>query len=232
MFISTDAIVLKNTPYQETSIISRLFCKETGKISAILKGAKRKNNNLSGIIEPGNVINITFYDKPNLKLSKEVKLIKTYYNSRKILSHYYYTMAIVSLIDKLCMENQSYADLFNLSVNILDKMDEQSIDTELLFIYFLIHLNKYIGYEININSSTLSKDSNNRKQEDEILKYCISPIDTLHMIDMQMVNKLDLLNRLKIIIYRHMKHHVIDLNEIYSINMLKSINHERTSRSN
>ena len=52
------------------------------------------------------------------------------------------------------------------------------------------------------------------------------------MIDMQMANKLDLLNRLKIIIYRHMKHHVIDLNEIYSINMLKSINHERTSRSN
>ena len=76
MFISTDAIILKNTPYQETSIISRLFTKDTGKISAIFKGAKRKTNNLSGVIEPGNVINITFYDKPNLKLSKEVKLIK------------------------------------------------------------------------------------------------------------------------------------------------------------
>ena len=57
-------------------------------------------------------------------------------------------------------------------------------------------------------------------------------INNLNMIDLAIVNKLDLLNRLKITIYRHMKHHVIDLNEIYSINMLKSINNERTSRSN
>ena len=232
MFISTDAIILKNTPYQETSIISRLFTKDTGKISAIFKGAKRKNNNLSGIIEPGNVINITFYDKPNLKLSKEVKLIKTYYNSRKILNHYYYTMAIISLVDKLCMENQSNVNLYNLSVSILDKMDEQSINTELLFIYFLIHLNRHIGYEININSSIFSEDFNNREQENEILQYFIESIDCLNMIDLNIVNELDLLNRLKIIIYRQMKHNVIDLNEIYSINMLKSLNNERTSRSN
>ena len=232
MFISTDAIILKNTPYQETSIISRLFTKDTGKISAIFKGAKRKTNNLSGVIEPGNVINITFYDKPNLKLSKEVKLIKTYYNSRKILNHYYYTMAIISLVDKLCMENQSNVDLYNLSVSILDKMDEQSIDTEILFIYFLIHLNRHIGYEININSLVLRKDFDNREQENEILQYFIKSIDHLNMIDLNVVNELDLLNRLKIIIYRQMKHNVIDLNEIYSINMLKSLNNERTSRSN
>ena len=232
MFISTDAIILKNTPYQETSIISRLFTKDTGKISVIFKGAKRKKNNLSAIIEPGNVINITFYDKPNLKLSKEVKLIKTYYNSRKILSHYYYTMAIISLIDKLCMDNQSYTELYNLLISILDKMDDQALTTELLFIYFLLHLNKHIGYEININALLVDKDMKDKKDEDEIIKYLMGSINNLHMIDLAIVNKLDLLNRLKITIYRHMKHHVIDLNEIYSINMLKSINNERTSRSN
>ena len=57
-------------------------------------------------------------------------------------------------------------------------------------------------------------------------------INNLNMIDLAIVNKLDLLNRLKITIYRLMNHHVIDLNDIYSINMLKSINNERTSRSN
>ena len=41
MFISTDAIVLKNTPYKESSIISRLFTRESGKISTIFKGAKK-----------------------------------------------------------------------------------------------------------------------------------------------------------------------------------------------
>ena len=61
MFISTDAIILKNTPYKETSLISRLFSKEQGKISVIFKGAKRNNNNISSIIELANVINITYY---------------------------------------------------------------------------------------------------------------------------------------------------------------------------
>ena len=63
MFISTDAIILKNTPYQDSSIISRLFTREQGKLSVIFKGAKKNKGNLSGIIEPGNIINITFYDR-------------------------------------------------------------------------------------------------------------------------------------------------------------------------
>ena len=98
MFISTDAIVLKNTPYKESSIISRLFTRESGKISTIFKGAKKNKNNIAGIIEPGNIINITFYNKSNLKIAKETKLMQTHYSSRKILTHYYYTMAIISFV--------------------------------------------------------------------------------------------------------------------------------------
>ena len=130
------------------------------------------------------------------------------------------------------MDNQSYTDLYNLLISILDKMDDQELNTELLFIYFLLHLNKYIGYEININALLIDKDLNHKEDENEILKYLMGSINNLYMIDLGIANKLDLLNRLKITIYRHMKHHVIDLNEIYSINMLKSINNERTSRSN
>ena len=75
MFISTDAIILKNTLYKETSIISRLFSKEQGKISVIFKGAKRSKNNVAGIVEPGNIISITYYNKSNLKVSKESSCI-------------------------------------------------------------------------------------------------------------------------------------------------------------
>ena len=149
MYISTDAIILKNIPYKETSIISRIFSKETGKISIIFKGAKRQKNNISGSIEPGNLINITFFDKPNLKVSREIKLIKAYYNSRKYLTNFYYNMAIISLIDKLCMENQCYPNLYNNIIEIFDYIDQQKMNIEILFIYFLIQLNKNIGYEID-----------------------------------------------------------------------------------
>lgn len=228
MFISTDAIVLKNTLYKESSIISRLFTRESGKISTIFKGAKKNKSNISGIIEPGNIINITFYNKSNLKIAKETKLIQTYYSSRKILIHYYYTMAIISLIDKLCMEHEQYTILYDLSVNILEKMDEQKIDIEILFIYFLLHLNKQIGYELNIINS---KKSDNTDITD-FFNQLNNSIDILYHMDMDIIQKIDLINKLKIIIYRHMKHHVIDLNDVHAINTLKDIKNERNSRSN
>ena len=93
-------------------------------------------------------------------------------------------MAIISLIDKLCMDNQSYTDLYNLLIGILDKMDDQALNTELLFIYFLLHLNKYIGYEININALLVDKDMNDKKDEDEIIKYLMGSINNLNMIDL------------------------------------------------
>jgi len=225
MFISTDAIVLKNTPYKESSIISRLFTRESGKISTIFKGAKKNKNNISGIIEPGNIINITFYNKSNLKIAKETKLMQTHYSSRKILTHYYYTMAIISLIDKLCMDHERYTALYDLSVNILEKMDEQKIDIEILFIYFLLHLNQQIGYELNIINS---KESDNIDITN-FFNQLNNSIDILYDIDIDIIRKIDLINKLKIIIYRHMKHHVIDLNDIHAINMLKDIKNERSS---
>ena len=225
MFISTDAIVLKNTPYKESSIISRLFTRESGKISTIFKGAKKNKNNIAGIIEPGNIINITFYNKSNLKIAKETKLMQTHYSSRKILIHYYYTMAIISLIDKLCMDHERYTTLYDLSVDILEKMDEQKIDIEILFIYFLLHLNKQIGYELNIISN---KESDNADIT-IFFNQLNNPIDILYDVDMDMIRKIDLINKLKVIIYRHMKHHVIDLNDVHAINMLKDIKNERNS---
>ena len=44
MIINTDAIVLKTFSYGETSLISRCFTKDKGKISFIIKGAKSKKN--------------------------------------------------------------------------------------------------------------------------------------------------------------------------------------------
>ena len=151
--------------------------------------------------------------------------MQTHYSSRKILTHYYYTMAIISLIDKLCMDHERYTALYDLSVNILEKMDEQKIDIEILFIYFLLHLNQQIGYELNIINS---KESDNIDITN-FFNQLNNSIDILYDIDIDIIRKIDLINKLKIIIYRHMKHHVIDLNDIHAINMLKDIKNERSS---
>ena len=67
MYISTDAIILKNTPYKESSVISRLFTYDYGKVSVIFKGAKKSKNNISAII----LTNTTNGNRKNL--ASEIK---------------------------------------------------------------------------------------------------------------------------------------------------------------
>ena len=229
MFISTDAIILKNTPYKETSIISRLFSKEQGKISVIFKGAKRSKNNVAGIVEPGNIISITYYNKSNLKVSKEINLVKIYYNTRKVLEHYYYTMAIISILDKVCMEDIEQSDIYNLSVSVFDKINEREINTNLIFIYFLIQINKLLGFELPTDQASLLADNHSQDNPISIIRELHNSIDVLDNINSDLINKIDLINQLKIIIYKHMKRYVIDLNDIHAVNMLKQIKDERIS---
>ena len=56
-------------------------------------------------------------------------------------------------------------------------------------------------------------------------------ISSIEQLNNKVSGKIDLINSLKIAIYKHMKNNVIDLNDIYAINMLKSMNDERTSRT-
>ena len=229
MFISTDAIILKNTPYKETSIISRLFSKEQGKISVIFKGAKRSKNNVAGIVEPGNIISITYYNKSNLKVSKEINLVNIYYNTRKVLEHYYYTMAIISILDKVCMEDIKQLDIYNLSVSVFDKINEREINTNLIFIYFLIQINKLLGFKLPTDQASLLADNHSQDNPISIIRELHNSIDVLDNINSDLINKIDLINQLKIIIYKHMKRYVIDLNDIHAVNMLKQIKDERIS---
>ena len=125
MYTTTDAIILKNINYGESSVISRIFTLDLGKISVIFKGAKRKNKNISSIIELANVVNITYYSRTNstLKTSREVSLLYHHPNSHKVLLNYYYNMAIISLLDKLCHEADPHKKLYRTTIHTLEVID-------------------------------------------------------------------------------------------------------------
>ena len=65
MIVKTPAIVLKRFPYGETSIIVRCFTREEGKVSIIIKGAKRKKNHYASFFQPINYLDLVYYYKPN-----------------------------------------------------------------------------------------------------------------------------------------------------------------------
>ena len=76
MYISSNAVVLRTIPFSDTSLICRLFTKEKGKISIMAKGARRKKNPLSSILESGNIIKLQYLYKENrdIQILKEASL--------------------------------------------------------------------------------------------------------------------------------------------------------------
>ena len=220
MYISTDAIILKNTPYKESSIISRIFTLNHGKISIIFKGAKKNKNNISAIIEPGNVVSITYYDNnSNLKTAKEVQIKNIYYNTRKFLNHYYYIMAIISILDKLSHENHPEQDMFNLSLKVFDDIDNKNARIDIIFIYFLFQLSKSLGFKLSY-SSTLT----------DLIDELNKSNSNLSDIEGMFFQNSDSIKKIKIIIYRHMREHLIDLNTLHAVRILR--NNEKPSRPN
>ena len=60
MIVNTTAIVLKTFPYGETSLISRCFTKEKGKVSFIIRGAQSKKNLTAPYFQPLSHIQIIY----------------------------------------------------------------------------------------------------------------------------------------------------------------------------
>ena len=223
MYISTDAIILKNIPYKESSVISRVFTYEHGKISVIFKGAKKGKNNISAIIEPTNIIDMTYYNnKSNLKNVKEVNLKKTFPNTRKILDNYYYMMAIIALLDKVCQENHQEESLFNLLIKIFNNINNQDARVDIIFLYFLFQFNKTLGLQVDL--SNVENSLHNYIQIFNQENQDVEKIENL------LNDNIDLLKNIKMTIYKHMKHCLIDLNDIHAIKMLR--NYGISSRSN
>jgi DNA repair protein RecO (recombination protein O) len=68
MIVSSPAIVLKTFSYGETSLISRCFTKDKGKVSFIIKGAKSKKNLIAPYFQPLSYINIIFNENEKREL--------------------------------------------------------------------------------------------------------------------------------------------------------------------
>ena len=75
MIINTPAVVLKSFPYGETSIIARCYTKEQGKVSLIVKGARRKKSPLAAYFQPMNYLDISLLLSANTQLTCSFKSV-------------------------------------------------------------------------------------------------------------------------------------------------------------
>ena len=154
MLISTNAVVLKTIPFGESSIISRLFTKDHGKITVMAKGAWRPKKTTGLLLEPMNHIQLQYYHKNNrdIQILKDTELIHQFSILRSALDRIILGLTVVEALDKSTSANNSLPILYRLGWRVLDKMNHTDVNYWMVFTFYLYQLSLRLGYMPNLKT--------------------------------------------------------------------------------
>ena len=174
MIINTDAIVLKTFSYGETSLISRCFTKDKGKISFIIKGAKSKKNLVSPYFQPLSFINIIYKEneKRELQIVSKVSFVQIWTQIPLSLRKMSLSQSILEISDFTLEKNDPYPSLFNILIKTFQIFESGDIDENILFWNYEFKILSEMGFMINIDDNSDS-ELISLKRNDKIINTCL-----------------------------------------------------------
>ncbi|SVB49569.1 uncharacterized protein METZ01_LOCUS202423 [marine metagenome] len=154
MLISANAIVLKTIPYGDSSIISRLFTEDQGKITVMAKGAWRPKKTAGPLLEPMNHIHLQYYHKNSrdIQILKDVGLIHQFSILRSNLDRIILGQTVVETLDKSTPASNAFPILYRLGWRVLDKMNHADVNFWLVFAFYLYQLSLRLGFMPNLKT--------------------------------------------------------------------------------
>ena len=180
MIVNTTAIVLKTFPYGETSLISRCFTKEKGKISFIIKGAQSKKNLLSPYFQPLSYIQIIYNEnaKRELQIISKVNFVNIWTKITGSLKKITLLQSILEITDFTIEKNDPHPKLFNILIDVINYFENNQFKENLIFWFYECELLSELGFGIDLKNNMDNKyDNPNSKIEGAsliILKHLLN----------------------------------------------------------
>ena len=149
MLHTTQGIVLHNIKYADQKIISKIYTKDFGLISAnITVGSAPKSKIKAGVIQPLTQIEFVLSLKENRDIQQlsEIKCLFVYTDLQSNFSKLCIAQFLNEILYKCLKEQTPNDSLFNLICDTyqwLDKSTEGYVDAH---IYFLFELTKHLGF--------------------------------------------------------------------------------------
>jgi DNA repair protein RecO len=146
MLIKDNGLVLSVARSGESSLYFTFLGRDSGKVRLLAKGAIGTRHPSRGAIEPGNEIEVLFYQREGYatRYLKESSLIASPLAGRESLPHMAANLAALELLDQVCVHNASLDDaIVDTAVAFLSA--PRSGDPLLLFLAFEIKLLAALG---------------------------------------------------------------------------------------
>ena len=150
MKIKTHAFVLKTTIFKESSLIIRMFTREKGKSTYIVKAAMRQKSPNKAIYQQLNEIEIDYSHHPKKQIHPvySVKLVEDWENICTDLKKTVLCTSILEIIDKSYDEETPDAETYDTLRQVMSYFDSNSSNLNNAFYYFILHFLKNSGYNI------------------------------------------------------------------------------------
>ena len=150
MKIKTHAFVLKTTIFKESSLIIRLFTREKGKSTYIVKAAMRQKSPNKAIYQQLNEVEIDYSHHPKKQIHPvySVKLVEDWENICADLKKTVLCTSMLEIIDKSYDEEIPDTETYDTLKQVMSYFDSNSGNLNYAFYYFILHFLKNSGYNI------------------------------------------------------------------------------------
>lgn len=149
MLVKTKAIVLRNTNYSESSVISKMYTAEMGIRSYLINGVRKPKSKITlAMLQPLNILELEVYEKPNANLQriKELQCKPILLNISQDFRKRAVAMFITELLNACIMEEEGDQPLFEfLEKEIL--LLEKGAEVSNFSLKFMMGLCRELGIE-------------------------------------------------------------------------------------
>ncbi len=149
MLAKTKAIVLRNTNYSETSVISKMYTRELGVRTYMLQGVKRNKSAIKpAMIQPLSLLDLDVYDKPNSGINrvKEMKTLHLLVNIHESIVKKTIALFLVEVLNQCLIEEHFEYNLFDFIENQVLKLEKEE-NVGMFPIQFLAKLTVHLGVQ-------------------------------------------------------------------------------------
>ncbi len=148
MLQRTEGIVLRSVPYKETSRLATLYTRDLGKLTVIAHGAQSLKGRFGSTLQLLSHVQAVIYTRPtrSIQILSDCSHVRIYKGIAKDLKKLAIGQRICELVLSLTEEGQSFPDIFELVVRVLNALENPEVDAVLLKLYFQLQLTALLGF--------------------------------------------------------------------------------------
>lgn len=226
MLHKTKGIFLHQVKYSETSFIAKIYTREFGLKSFIVKGSRSKKSNIrANVFQPCNHFNmvVSLKEKQSLHYIKEIGLIPTPGYASINLAKTSILMFLAEIILKTIREEEANTALYDFLEEAINQLGKRKSGLGIFHLVVMIKLSGYLGYSINENLKTNSHEEESAgisiQAKNFILNYCNLPLDYNWQTNFDQAFKKEILDTL----IKYYELHLLKYGDIKSHQILEAV---------